>query len=157
MNAWKVILATLVIYSAGLITGGLLVRQVNRPTALPPRPPVEQGPVPWMLQQRFLERMKFELNLTPDQTVRIERIFIESRERTRIITELIRPEMRAEVRALHDKVLAELNPDQKRRFQELMKGPPPRGNPPFGPRRNDMRQDRRSPPPTPQEHSAPPQ
>lgn len=117
MNVWKVILATLVIYSAGLLTGGLLVRQFTPP---PPRPPAESGAaVPLWMQQRFLERMKRELELTPAQSARLQRVFAESRERVDLLWSLVAPEMRTEFREVEDRIKAELTPEQRRQFDEL--------------------------------------
>ena len=156
MNVWKVILATLVIYSAGLITGSLLVRH-----RLPPRPAVTQpqpqgpGPMPFFLQQRFLERMRVELDLTPEQFGRLDRVLAESRERMRIIHELVRPEMQAEIRNTREQIVAELTPSQRRHFEELMRSRPnrepfPGGPGPGGPgQRPRERFGPRNPPPGP--------
>lgn len=136
MNAWKVILATLVIYSAGLITGGLLVRQ-GRPFMPPPqRPPFTPREEPFashpMLQERFLEQMRVRLDLTPEQFARLKTIFAESRERTRIITDLVRPEMQAEIQHVRKRIHDELTPEQRRRFEELMRNRRQRVDPPSG-------------------------
>lgn len=135
MNAWKVILATLVIYSAGLITGGLLVRQ-GRPLAPPQRPPFpsrEDFFSPPIVQERFLEQMRVRLELTPEQFARLKGIFAESRERMRIINELVRPEMQAEIQHVRKRIHDELTPEQRRRFDELMRnrrrGDLPQGGP----------------------------
>ena len=116
MNAWKVILATLVIYSAGLITGGLLVRQGRPPFVPPPQrpplPPREESFVPPMMQERFLEQMRVRLDLTPEQFSRLKTIFAESRERTRIINDLVRPEMQAEIQHVRKRILDELTPER---------------------------------------------
>ena len=161
MNVWKVILATLVIYSAGLITGSLLVRQ-RLPSPTPPDQPQQgPGPIPWHLQQHVLERMRVELNLNPDQFARLERVFADSRERTRIIHELVRPEMQAEMRNTREKIMAELTPPQRRRFEELMRSRPRMREPfaPLGPRRDgrEPRFPQRNPPPGPSNIPAPPQ
>jgi hypothetical protein len=139
VNVWKVILATLVIYSAGLITGGLLVRPPFRPFPGHPPSPVQFGPMPWYLQERFLERMRMELNLTSEQATRLNRVFAESRERMRIINDLVRPEMQAEMRHTRERIVAELTPPQRQRFEELMRSRPNRpGEPPRGPRQRDQ-------------------
>lgn len=141
MNAWKVILATLVIYSAGLITGGLLVRQGRPfvpPPQRPPLPPPDEAFAPPIMQERFLEQMRVRLDLTPEQFGRLKIIFAESRERTRIITDLVRPEMQAEIQHVRKRIHDELTPEQRRRFEELMRNrrrmepPPGRQLPPPG-------------------------
>ena len=73
MKIWKVIFATLVIFSAGLLAGGLVVKSFQ-----PPVQPVRQTnavPERWM-QRMLLERMKAELSLSPDQKQHIEKIYL---------------------------------------------------------------------------------
>src|SRR4051794_21701944 len=66
-----VVLATLVIFSTGLITGVVLVNQITpapaRPAALP-----QGGPAPGWPQ--FFHRIKTELDLTPQQEQRVSAI-----------------------------------------------------------------------------------
>ena len=122
MNVWKVILATLVIYSAGLLTGGLLVKQTQPPPA-DPRPFEPPVPGPEFVRQPkiFLERLDHEVHLTPEQRSRLEEIFQESHERTRILMSLISPDMQAEFREVRQKIKAELRPEQWKRFEALMR------------------------------------
>lgn len=131
MNVWKVILATLAIYSAGLLTGGFLVKQTQPPRPAPrafePPPP---GPEFVRQPRIFLERLDREVRLTPEQRRRLEKIFQESHERTRILMSLIEPEMQAEVRDVREKVRAELRPEQQKRFEELMRVRPRFGDMP---------------------------
>jgi hypothetical protein len=137
VKIWKVILATLVIYSAGLFTGGLLVRQMQPP---PPGPRSFEPPLPgpeFVRQPKiFLERLDHEVRLTPEQRRRLETIFQESHERTRILMSLIGPEMQTEFREVRERIRAELRPDQWRRFEQLMRVrprfiDPPRDGRPF--------------------------
>ena len=125
MKVWKVILATLVIFAAGFATGFMLTRD-NTTQQNATKKVVEQPvspPDPVIVQERFLRRMKQELNLTPDQTNHLDKIFAESRERMRILMDLIEPEWRAELRDVREKIVAELNPDQRRKFDEMLKHP----------------------------------
>ena len=87
MNSWKVILATLVIFGAGVMTGGLLVNYaVHTNLVLPapkPIPVTIQGTNPWLQRAReLLRRMDRELDLTPEQHQRIEKLITDSAERT---------------------------------------------------------------------------
>ncbi len=119
MSTWKVILATIVIYCAGLVTGGLWVRSAKAPRGPEPSPAPFQGPE--FVQQRFLDRMKRELNLAPAQAQRLETIFRESRERMRSWWEIIGPDMRAELKDVQEKIQAELTPPQREKFEQLLK------------------------------------
>ena len=116
----KIILATMVIYAAGVLTGALIVRSNKVPSAHEEVPPwVFRGPD--FVQQRFLERLKKEVNLTPEQAQRLGVIFRESRDRMNGWWEIIGPEMRAEVKEVKDKIRAQLNAEQWAQFEHLLK------------------------------------
>lgn len=151
MKVWKVILATFVIFAAGFVTGGLVTRRAA------PRSPEQrvietkvEPPSPMIVQERFLARMKTELNLTPEQHERLARIFAESRERMKILMDIIEPEWRGELRDVREKIKAELHPDQRAKFEAMLKHPRP-GDPrrPRGERRTNQ------PPVTPSPAPAP--
>ena len=119
MKVWKIILATLVIFAAGAVTGALFTRNTR------PAPAVtdQRDPLlfPIHVQDRFLVRMDKELDLTPEQRARIEKIFSESRERMKIMFDLIGPELKIELRVVHERVRTELNPEQREKFETLLK------------------------------------
>ena len=136
MNSWKVILATLVIFGTGVVTGGLLVSYADRsnnaniehapaPNSSPnlARPQSQaQGTNPWLQRAReLLRRMDRELNLTPEQHQRIEKLIAESAERTRSLWKPIAPQMNKEIQILHRDIRDELTPDQRPRFDEIFK------------------------------------
>lgn len=142
MNTWKLILATVVIFGAGVITGGLLVNHVDRTKfkQLRPRPTVPQPaqflPPPRELPrrpeqeiQRSLEQRRIEfvlsasreLKLSPAQRERIEQIIHEGQERTRELWEQVGPQMRKELADVKERVRQELTPPQRKLFEELMK------------------------------------
>jgi Spy/CpxP family protein refolding chaperone len=128
VSAWKVILATLVIYAAGVLTGALVVR--NKPAPAPaPRPEVAR--MPGLLQNWFLERMTKELELTPEQQRILAKIISQSRERVQVLNSLVGPEIKEEMRALKDEIRAQLTPEQKQKFEDLCK-PRPRAKKPDG-------------------------
>lgn len=119
MSTWKVILATLVIFCAGLITGAVLVRQTSKPNQ-PPVPPRDVAPnAPWWANRRFLDRMDSQLDLTPEQYRRLEVILKDAQERTRNV-------FGDEFRKIRDQVRQELTPPQRRRFEELIRQRPVR-------------------------------
>ncbi len=116
MSIWKVILATLVIFGAGVITGGLLVKQVTKPAS---------APQPF-LRAEMLHRMTRSLDLRPEQRERIEHILRASQERTRILFDLLRPEFNEETRKVNELIRAELTPAQREEFERLIKQQPRR-------------------------------
>jgi Spy/CpxP family protein refolding chaperone len=122
VKIWKVIVATLVIFAAGFVTGALVLKKQPQPLPqLAPAPRVET-PNPMLMQQRFLEyRMKRELNLSPEQTARVEKIFAESGERLRILMDLIGPELHGELVDVRDKIRTELDAEQRDKFEQLLK------------------------------------
>ena len=123
MKIWKVILATLVIFSAGLLAGGLVVKSLQPP----PQTVRQTNAVPerWM-QKMLLERMKADLSLTPAQKQRVEKIFSESQERMSVLWDAINPEVQAELREVREKIRAELRAEQLEKFEQLLKHPPQR-------------------------------
>ena len=142
VNTWKVILATVVIFGAGVVTGGLLVSHSDRAklrqlrahlaTAQPAHwtPPLREFPrraekeLQLSLEQRrmeFLLNVTRELRLSPEQRERIERLIRESQESTRKLWEQVGPQMRKELAEVKEKIREELTPPQRKRFEELMK------------------------------------
>ena len=123
MKIWKVILATLVIFSAGVLAGGLVVKSFQPP--LPMGHQTSAVPERWM-QRMLLERMKAELSLTPEQKQHIEKIFAESQGRMSELWDIINPEIQTELREVREKIRAELRPEQLDKFEQLLKRPPQR-------------------------------
>lgn len=131
MNSWKVILATIVIYGAGVVTGGLLVNHVHhsylrnprRTEAAPStnsvsptngqnqaasRPPRQ----PEILSRQFLQRLDAELHLTPDQHEAIQKIITDGQN----LMHKTMLDARLEIRE-------QLAPEQRSQFDELVKRP----------------------------------
>jgi hypothetical protein len=134
VNQWKVILATMVIFGAGVVTGGLLVRHgdhrvfrspprngvaASRPTQFGSAPSLPA--TPGILRIEFLKRMGRELDLSPEQHDRVDRILKESQERTRNLMEPIAPQLRAEVMRTKEQFRDALTPEQQVRFDEMLK------------------------------------
>jgi hypothetical protein len=150
VNTWKVILATLVIFAAGVVTGGLLVSHADRVKLRPrsnwrplqaetaPRPIEPNSPretvrplgvpaaVPQFLRKEFLERLDREVDLTAEQRERIEQVVREGQERNRQFWERVSPELRKEIAEARRQIQAVLRPEQRARFDELMKQRPQR-------------------------------
>ena len=116
MKIWKVILATIVIFAAGGLAGGLLVKSLT-PPPLPPKPPIS----PIISQQRFQDKLKRELQLSADQTNRVDKVFHESNARIKILWDLVGPEMQKERQEVYDSIRAILNAEQREKFEQLLK------------------------------------
>jgi Spy/CpxP family protein refolding chaperone len=125
VNTWKVIFATVVIFGAGVVTGGLLVKysavqtparpqhgQTNRPVQ-----PISAGG----MRIEFLRRVERDLNLTPDQREQVDRILAASQERSKKIMEPVTPKIREELQQTREQFRAVLSPEQKIHFDELLK------------------------------------
>lgn len=115
VRIWKVILAALVIFGAGAVTGGMLVSLKSRPANRPNKPPQFSG-VP---RQRgeFIYRLQRELDLTPPQRAKIDQILHESNDRTKQIWESAREEQR-KVKVSIRETLTE---EQQKKFDDVFK------------------------------------
>ena len=115
MNTWKIILATMLIFGTGVVTGALVVRNSDRGQGpLRPRNISQARPVgtfsPGGLRLEFLRRAQRDLDLNPEQRERIDKLLKESQERTR-----------AELQRTKEEFQQVLTPEQRMRFEELMK------------------------------------
>jgi len=135
VNFWKVILATIVIYGAGVMSGGLLVKQVDHSHFRNPRRPETpaasgssisqtngQGQVtsksarlPEILSRQFLQQLDEELHLAPDQHEAIQKIITDSQN----LMHKTMQDARLEIRE-------QLTPEQRSKFDEMVKRPPRR-------------------------------
>lgn len=138
MNYWKVILATIVIYGAGVMSGGLLVNHVDhsrfRPSRRPDSPAASVNPnsqtniqgqaasrsarLPEMLNRQFLQQLDEELRLAPEEHEAIQKIMTDSQNLMRKTMTDARLEIREQ-----------LTPAQQKQFDELVKRSPPRRPP----------------------------
>jgi hypothetical protein len=136
VNSWKVIFATVLIFGAGVITGGLLVNYVQRcggktvhsVTETKPAAPVEVRPTttnppvnvmdnpkvkpPEILSKQFLQRLNDELHLKTEQHEAIQKIIGEGQNQIRKTIQ----DARLEIRDV-------LTPEQQKQFDELVKRP----------------------------------
>ena len=125
VNAWKPILAALVIFAAGVVTGGLTVQ--IRQTRPAPNPggnaPIRKVPaMPREAQLRELSRrMQAELDLAPEQLGRIESIVRGSQERMKAVRDEVGKKIGEEFREMRQKIRGELTPAQRKRYEEIMK------------------------------------
>jgi Spy/CpxP family protein refolding chaperone len=123
VNTWKVIFATVVIFGAGVITGALVVKYAAQTPVHASRPggnrvsPISAGGI----RIEFLRRVERDLTLTADQREQIDKIIAASQERSKKLMEPIQPKIREELQETREQFRAVLNPEQKIRFDELLK------------------------------------
>ena len=140
MNTWKVILATLVIFVAGALTGGLIIR--NSELAKPGSRGSETNhlssalgtngfrefrlPAPMMgpLRKDFVDKLQKELKIDAVQKEKIEKIISEGQEQTKNIWLEIEPDIHDTMIETKNRILAELTPEQHVKFEELFKPKP---------------------------------
>lgn len=121
MNPWKVILATVVIFTAGLITGSLGTRQLTRTTDQA-KPTTLENPIQhWMLRDEYVRLLSQQVGLTAEQKEQTLKIVHESQQRVQLLTSLIEPEMREELKNTREKIRAIMTPEQKVRYEEFLK------------------------------------
>ncbi|HEX3856399.1 MAG TPA: hypothetical protein VHY30_03765 [Verrucomicrobiae bacterium] len=147
MNFWKVILATVVIFGAGVFTGGLLVNCIDHPHSKNPRhlqanadahppenhdrdqPHPQDIPPPRLAEKmgkQFVQQLNDTLQLTPEQRKKIEKIIAVGQEQNREIWTNVAPKMRGVMQEVNQQIRAELTPEQLKPFEELLKHPPRR-------------------------------
>jgi Spy/CpxP family protein refolding chaperone len=126
VNTWKVIFATVVIFGAGVVTGALVVKYAAQTPVHQSRQggaggnrlqPISAGGI----RIEFLRRVERDLNLTLDQREQIDKIISASQERSKKLMEPIQPKIREELQQTREQFRAVLNPEQKMRFDELLK------------------------------------
>jgi hypothetical protein len=134
VNNWKVIptivFATVLIFGAGVFTGGMLVNLVrpahegkflrrdmaavtNSASLMPTNAATKSNTrLPEILSRPFLQRLDEELHLTPDVREAIQKIISEGQNQMRKVIQ----DSRLEIREL-------LTPEQRKQFDDLMKRP----------------------------------
>jgi uncharacterized membrane protein len=126
MNSWKIILAALVIFGAGVVTGGLLVNHVSHTHPGNHRPPRESEdfiPRPDLLKTNFVERLDKAVHLTPEQREAIEKIIAEGQQRNREIWKEVAPQFHPIFQEVRRRIREALSADQQKQFEELLKRP----------------------------------
>ncbi len=135
MNTWKLILATVVIFTAGALTGGLLVRYSETARASLKAEPANGGihstnapreykiPAPLLgpLRKDFVDKLQKELKIDAGQRERIERIICDGQETTRLIWLEVEPDIFHTIVETKDKIRTELTPEQLEKFEALLK------------------------------------
>jgi Spy/CpxP family protein refolding chaperone len=135
VKTWKPILAALVIFAAGVVTGALTLdlRQPPWNPAIGPRSESNRKPYAsarWDVQLRDIsKRMEEQFDLTRDQRDRITAIVRETQSRMKALWEDVAPGTREEMRQMREKIRAELTPEQRKKFEAIFKQRAERSHP----------------------------
>jgi hypothetical protein len=108
-----VVLATVVIFAAGVITGSLIVKKTSRPQITQPF---------WgrfEMTRRAIDELDRQGELTPKQHARIDHIIQDSQELIADYWSILEPDVQEVFRKMRESIREELTPDQRRRFEEL--------------------------------------
>jgi len=154
VNTWKVILATLVIFGTGVITGGLLVAHTKNDKSPFPENPLLNPPLPVMnppggtrpgqpnqpltpnfAQRRIddlLRRMDREIPLTSGQREKIGAIIEEAQRNTRETWEANQSKLRREIQSTIRRIRELLTEEQRPQFDALIADRLPRRGEPSG-------------------------
>jgi hypothetical protein len=129
VSPWKVILATMVIFCCGVVTGVLVMKTAIGPPFMPragnPRPPGRGGIGPAQLQSfELLRRMDTQLTLSTNQHNDIAKIMRDSQERTRPLWDQIAPKMQQEENRLRAEISQVLTPPQLTNFESMLQTRP---------------------------------
>ena len=151
VNFWKIVLATIVMFGAGVTTGGLLVSHIDRGRQdINRRPPMPFGTnvmrqfpgerpgggrgnmefqflrprQPDMLDTNFVKQLDNALKLTQEQQDSIRKIIAEGQDRNHAIWTNNAEQMREVTMDVRHRIHELLNADQQKQYEELMKRVP---------------------------------
>jgi Spy/CpxP family protein refolding chaperone len=124
VNILRVILATLVIFGTGAVSGYFIGKKqaVQHAVNISPTtqvggtnaaPPLDRG------RRSMMDRMQKDLTLSDEQRETIGAIFAESRERSKVLWKEIKEPMDNEVKRVHEEIKAVLTPEQAIKFEEM--------------------------------------
>jgi hypothetical protein len=135
VNSWKIILATVIIFGAGVVVGGLLVQHIitldhPRPArrsgmaaSATNHPPTERADLskprqPDQLSQQFVQKLDDELQLTALQRDAIHKLIAGGQEQ--IWTNYV-AQTRQVMQEVRQHIREQLNPDQLKVYEKLLK------------------------------------
>jgi chorismate mutase len=155
MNSWKIILAIVVIFGAGVLTGGLLVNYVEQSHPKDIQRPLDEGSPhpqannhdldqpspqdlprsrpPEILSRQFVQQLDKTLHLTLEQRAVIAKIVADGQEHNREIWTNVAPQMHKVLQDVRQQMREQLTPEQRKKFEELLKRFRPSGRRPQPP------------------------
>lgn len=120
MRHWKVILAASLLFGLGVVTGVLAQRAINANSSHGRGRDAGMGT---LLDSRFapVQKMREELLLSPEQAQRIDAILHDGQGRMRQFWDTCQPRLKSEMKQVRENICAELTPEQRVKFDELLK------------------------------------
>lgn len=132
VTSWKIIVATLVIYIAGLVTGTYLtdLRESPRRSSENRRDPsAPRGP----RMHDFIQRFGNVLELSDQQRTNITQILKTSQERMDVLVKEMQSPIREEFSRVNGEIKEQLSENQKDQFEKIMERRRQGGRGGFGP------------------------
>lgn len=126
MNFLRVILATLVIFATGALSGYFVARK----TVVSPAPaPVVKSvlastnaPAGWnKSREEMRAAMQKELGATDEQMAKVDEILSRSRKRSHEVWQTMKTSMEAEIERVKEEIRGVLNEEQAAKYEEIMK------------------------------------
>lgn len=128
MNYWKVILASIVIFGAGVLTGGFLVGHathrpipINRPPYRPPYDTLPPQMRPGFLNTNFVQELNDKLDLDQKQREQIRKIIAQAQQNTHDLWKLVAPQFQLVWRDTREQIRDVLTPEQRKEFEMLLR------------------------------------
>ena len=111
-----VVLATVVIFAAGVVTGGLLIKKLDNPHVLPSGQPFWSR---FEVTRRAVDELDRRGELTPEQRLQIEQVIRDNQELIAEYFSILEPDVQQVFRKMREGIRAELTPEQRKRFEEF--------------------------------------
>lgn len=108
-----VVLATVVIFAAGVVTGSLVTRKASRMPVGQPFWARFEG------TRRAVDELARRGELTPEQHLRLEEIIRDHQELIADYFSILEPDVQQLFRKMREDIRAELSPEQRGRFEDL--------------------------------------
>ena len=110
-----VVLATVVTFTMGVVAGSSLMRRTASQVQAPP--PAH----PFLHRFETTRRAVDQVQLTPEQRARIDEIIRNNQELIADYFRILEPDVQQVFRKMRDSIREELTPDQRQRFEDLLK------------------------------------
>lgn len=128
VKSGKVILAAVLIFLAGVASGGVAARWYGQGRQPSPAARVGLASMPWTAQRvEYMRRLANHLSLESDQRGRIDQHIDASQQRLRALWEPMEPQAKEELRVLRKRIESELSLAQRVRFNTLCRERSSRG------------------------------